>query len=305
MSINQWVRTGLVLLFCGLLAPLSLAVTFVPSYDEAGWEAEGDRFECKLSQTIPYYGKAVFYRRAGERQSFYLDANTERLKTGKASLVAKAPDWKAGAGNKNLGFIPVTQGRKPIALGQKMSDRILSELFQGYEMVMTRQPWYGSERSVKVAMTPIQFRSAYSVYLDCLSVLLPVNFDQIARTPIYFPSGSEILNDSELRKLDNVVLYVNADPSVEAFYIDGHTDSKGDRAENLELSKMRAEMVAQYLISRGVDDTKITSRWHGERYPVASNRSRTGRSQNRRVTIRLDRVAAPAMTQAPELAQKI
>jgi len=280
------------------------AVTFEPSFDEAEWQADGSVFECKLSHNIPYYGKAVFYRQAGEMQEFYLDSATSRMKTGKASLMAKAPDWKLGAKTKNLGLVPVTQGRKPINLGRQMSERMLSELFQGFSLVMTRQPWYGAEQSIQVAMTPIQFRAAYGDYLDCLSTLLPVNFDQISRTPIYFPSGSEELHAREMRKLDNVVIYVNADPTVEAFYIDGHTDSKGARTENLELSKMRAEMVAQYLISNGVDASKITSRWHGERYPVESNRGRRGRSQNRRVTIRLDRAPALEDALAPEVAQK-
>jgi len=281
------------------------AVTFVPSYNEAAWQADGSVFECKLSHDIPYYGTAVFYRRAGEMQSFFLEASSARMKSGKASLQARAPDWKEGVKDKNLGFVPVTQGRKPVNLGQQKSDRMLSELFQGYEMVLTRRPWYGAERSIDVAMSPIQFRAAYASYQDCLSTLLPVNFDQISRTPIYFPSGSEELHENELRKLDNVVLYVNADPSVQAFYIDGHTDSNGARNDNLELSKMRAEMVAQYLTSRGVDASKITSRWHGERYPVKSNRSRSGRAQNRRVTIRLDRLPAAKETQSPSVAQQI
>lgn len=298
-----WVLTALLAL--QLIAKPVGAVNFEPSYDQAAWLAKGSVFECKLSHEIPYYGTAVFYRQAGEMQKFYLEASASRMKTGKASLFARAPDWKGGRSHKNLGLVPVTQGLKPVNLGQKMSERMLSELFQGYEMELTRQPWYGAERSIKVTMTPIQFRAAYASYLDCLSTLLPVNFDQIARTPIYFPSGSEELHANELRKLDNVVLYVKADPTVEAFYIDGHTDSKGARSENLELSKMRAEMVAQYLTSRGVDGSKITSRWHGERYPVTSNRSRGGRAQNRRVTIRLDRVAAPEVAPAPSLVQKI
>ena len=292
------------LLVSQFLLSAAHAVTFEPTFDEAEWQADGSVFECKLSHDIPYYGAAVFYRRAGEMQEFYLDSATSRMKTGKASVVAQAPEWKMGTKNRSLGLVPVTQGRKPINLGQKMSERMLSELFQGYSLVLTRQPWYGAEQSIQVAMTPIQFRAAYGHYLDCLSTLLPVNFDQIARTPIYFPSGSENLHAREMRKLDNVVIYVNADPTVEAFYIDGHTDSKGARTENLELSKMRVEMVAQYLISNGVDASKITSRWHGERYPVESNRSRSGRSQNRRVTIRLDRLAAPEDISSPEVALK-
>lgn len=292
-------------LLCGLLASgLALSVTYAPDLDQSEWVAEGSVFECKLSHHIPYYGDAVFYRQAGELQEFYLDAKTSRLKAGKASVMAESPMWKPKKKARSLGLVPVNQGRRPVGLGRKLSQQILAELHQGMQVVLTRQPWYGAEESLRVAMAPVNFRPAYRQYLDCLTSLLPVNFEQISRTPIYFSSGQEELRASEKRKLDNVVLYVNADPSVTVFYIDGHTDSRGDRAENLELSKMRAEIVASYLASRGVDTSKIQTRWHGERYPVASNRSHSGRAKNRRVTIRLEKGEAPTLpSRDPEMAQ--
>jgi outer membrane protein OmpA-like peptidoglycan-associated protein len=86
-----------------------------------------------------------------------------------------------------------------------------------------------------------------------------------------------------------MVQYVKADPSVTSFYIDGHTDSMGRRLANLELSKKRAEVVTQFLVANGVDEAMITTRYHGERYPVADNSNAKNRADNRRVTIRLER----------------
>ena len=56
------------------------------------------------------------------------------------------------------------------------------------------------------------------------------------------------------------------------------------------MSKGRAELISQYLARRGIPESWITVRWHGERYPAVSNASKAGRAKNRRVTVRLERV---------------
>lgn len=287
------------LLAAAILLPTAAhSVTYVSPMGDSQWQVDSSIFECRLTHPIEYYGDAVFTRRAGEAQGFHLLEKTARLKSGKASLASENPLWKPSGQAVNFGLTPVVKGDKPLKLNEKMSQKVLMELHQGMRMVVTRQPWYGAEKSMRIAMQPVNFRPAYRQYLDCQASLLPVNFDQISRTAIYFPPGHEELAAKEKRKLDNIVLYVKADPSVSGYVIDGHTDGRGARAENLGLSQRRAEMVAAYLTSNGVDGDKISMRWHGERYPVASNRNRKGRAQNRRVTIRLDKGEIPAMPMA-------
>ncbi|MEL1251740.1 OmpA family protein [Aurantiacibacter gilvus] len=67
----------------------------------------------------------------------------------------------------------------------------------------------------------------------------------------------------------------------------GHTDSTGSEQYNLDLSRRRAESVANYLVSRGVARARIETIGYGEQYPVADNSTESGRSQNRRVEIRI------------------
>lgn len=268
-----------------------LSTVYSNFLDEGAWQVDASVFECRLTQSLPFYGEAVFQNRAGETSRFFLNAKTSRLKSGQASLVAEAPLWKPKLGRMDLGHIYVKQGLQPIRLPTVKAERMLAELNGGKQITITRRPWYGAETSSKLAITSISFRPAYRKYLDCLAGLLPVNFDQIKRTSIYFGSGQhEELMPSEQRKLDHIIQYVQADPKVKEFYIDGHTDSVGDRGENLELSKKRAELVTAYLTKRGFPPDAIVTRWHGERYPVATNQSRKGRSQNRRVTLRLERI---------------
>jgi outer membrane protein OmpA-like peptidoglycan-associated protein len=65
--------------------------------------------------------------------------------------------------------------------------------------------------------------------------------------------------------------------------IQGHTDAQGSESYNLTLSEKRAKAVADYLISRGINASRITIKPMGESVPKYSNETSEGRSQNRRV----------------------
>lgn len=67
----------------------------------------------------------------------------------------------------------------------------------------------------------------------------------------------------------------------------GHTDSTGSMAYNMELSQRRANSVAQYLESQGVDANRVYAEGYGPHYPIADNSTPQGRAQNRRVEIAL------------------
>jgi OOP family OmpA-OmpF porin len=65
----------------------------------------------------------------------------------------------------------------------------------------------------------------------------------------------------------------------------GHTDSTGPEDYNLDLSVRRAQAVADYIISEGIDASIIDVSGEGENNPIASNATREGRAENRRVDI--------------------
>jgi outer membrane protein OmpA-like peptidoglycan-associated protein len=155
--------------------------------------------------------------------------------------------------------------------------------------VFSRPSWYAEDEQIELFLSSVNFRKAYGQYVGCLAELLPVNFEQINRSRIYFSTAKFALTGASQLKLDHVVQYVKADPSVTGFYIDGHTDNVGRRLFNLELSKQRADTITKYLIANGVDEALITTRHHGERYPVKDNSNAKNRLVNRRVTIRLER----------------
>lgn len=286
---GQLKRCCTLLLLTLLAAPIQ-ALEFTNGIETSSWRFEGSIYECSLVHGLPFYGDAVFKTRAGAGSSFLLSPLVPRLKSGKASLKLQPPEWRHNAELIDLGYVPVNKGMKPITLDSTYTERILAELYAGYALELVRAPWYGAEVSSKIQVSPIGFREAYDRYLGCLANLLPVNFDQVKRTAIYFGSNKfEPLPLSQQTKLQNLITYCKADPSVSAMFIDGHTDSVGTRADNFILSENRANEVKEYLIAQGFPEDKFTVRWHGERYPATSNATIAGRSQNRRVTIRLER----------------
>ena len=78
----------------------------------------------------------------------------------------------------------------------------------------------------------------------------------------------------------------NLDPGVRVWVV-GHTDSTGSESSNQPLSLERAQAVRGYLVNRGVPSSRISVEGRGEREPVGSNDTETGRAQNRRVEVLL------------------
>lgn len=259
--------------------------------DNGAWQANTSVFTCNMVHSVPFYGNAIFETRAGESSQFYLQGDVSRLHRGGAALLARSPIWAEQPRQIELGLVEIKQRPRAVELASADAERMLAELYAGLELVFTRDVQFGGDNPSQIAITTIGFRAAYEQYQNCLAGLLPVGFEQIKRTSLYFGSGKfEDIQASELRKLDNIVAYVKADPSVREFFIDGHTDSIGTREDNLALAEVRTEEVTRYLVNKGVPKEAITSRWHGERYPIASNETADGRAKNRRVTIRLEKL---------------
>lgn len=276
--------------FLGLVVAMpAVAARFEAGFDHASWESEASIFECRMSQMVPRYGQAVFYRRAGESQQFFLDSKSVFFKKGRGLVQVTGPVWRPRSRVQDLGYVDVSESKRPVKLGARLSERIMAELDQGQQIVITRKPWYGAGESISVAFNSMNYRPVFDEYLGCVANLLPVNFDQVEKTTLHFRGPVESLSKGQQAELDRIVIYAKADSAVTTYYVDGHTDSRGIKAENLELSKLRAEQVADYLSRAGLDSSKLQVRWHGERYPVASNQSKNGRAANRRVTVRLEK----------------
>jgi len=102
---------------------------------------------------------------------------------------------------------------------------------------------------------------------------------------IYYASGSAVINRSSLLLLDLFAEYLlDTGLKVE---IGGHTDDVGLDADNLSLSKRRADAVRNHLISQGVPAHHLTARGYGESRPRVTNDTEAGRARNRRTEFKV------------------
>ncbi|MDD1508179.1 OmpA family protein [Pseudomonas sp. CNPSo 3701] len=101
---------------------------------------------------------------------------------------------------------------------------------------------------------------------------------------VLFDAGEARLKTSANRTVLKLVQFLQLNPR-RTLRIEGYSDSSGKREENLELSRARAQTVADALIDLGVDAKRIEVQGFGESFPVAENASAKGRAQNRRVEI--------------------
>jgi outer membrane protein OmpA-like peptidoglycan-associated protein len=69
--------------------------------------------------------------------------------------------------------------------------------------------------------------------------------------------------------------------------LSGHTDNVGKPETNMNLSKNRTMAVKDYLIKKGIDESKIKTEWFGHTKPIADNSTADGRQRNRRVEMKL------------------
>ncbi|MEX6500971.1 OmpA family protein [Pseudomonas sp. 25A3E] len=277
-----------------LIASLALclpawAISFQTRLENVQWQIAGDQFECRLSQSVADFGVGEFVRRAGEQATFRLQVRERWLASGSATLLAAAAPWQPGRGDINLGSVRVGEGDVPFSSSQEQASRLLTGLLEGRSPLVRHHTLRGGER-LEVRLLPVKFQQAYRDYLGCTAKLLPVNFDQVRQSQIGFPGGGVDLEPLAQAKLDIILEFLKADPSVNRIQLDGHADNSGNRLTNRDLSRRRALAVMDYLKANGVPAEQVTLRFHGERYPLVPNNSAANRAKNRRVTVRLDRV---------------
>jgi outer membrane protein OmpA-like peptidoglycan-associated protein len=113
--------------------------------------------------------------------------------------------------------------------------------------------------------------------------LAPVEIGQVIRlNNVFFDFDKWDLRPESFIELNRVVKLLEENPGIE-IEMSAHTDSRGTDDYNFRLSDNRARSVMNYIISRNINSTRITSHGYGETKPVATNDTDDGRQLNRRV----------------------
>jgi len=103
-----------------------------------------------------------------------------------------------------------------------------------------------------------------------------------------FKFGKTVLPDEAKQRLDQMVAQLKQDPKAIYLEIEGHTDNVGDKMINEKIGLERAEAVKRYLYEQyQIPLHKMNVISYGEEKPVAPNKTKAGRAQNRRVVIKV------------------
>jgi len=117
--------------------------------------------------------------------------------------------------------------------------------------------------------------------------LVPIEIGQVVRlNNVFFDFDKWNLRPESFLELDRVVKLLVENPAIE-IEMSAHTDSRGSDEYNFKLSDNRARSCMEYILSKGIEPSRITSKGYGETVPVATNDTDDGRQLNRRVEFKI------------------
>lgn len=117
--------------------------------------------------------------------------------------------------------------------------------------------------------------------------LVPIQINQqIVLNNVFFERGKDQIKASSYPELNRFVETLKLNPEVE-IEIQGYTNNIGDRTLLIELSEQRAIAVKNYLVSKGIDAARITTKGFGPDNPIADNNTPDGRAKNQRVEFKI------------------
>ncbi|MGQ4880058.1 TolC family outer membrane protein [Billgrantia sp. LNSP4103-1] len=143
------------------------------------------------------------------------------------------------------------------------------------------------------ALCPIEGPGGYTLadFTGGISAPAPTRAPDVTLSAdALFAINSAELGPNSRQELAELADQIRGRNDLSRVFIAGHADSTGSDVINDPLSQRRADSVAEYLVSQGVDGSLIQTRGYGSREPVAGNDTVEGRRQNRRVEVTLERV---------------
>jgi outer membrane protein OmpA-like peptidoglycan-associated protein len=103
---------------------------------------------------------------------------------------------------------------------------------------------------------------------------------------IFFDVNKYDLKPESMSELDKLLVLLRDNPTLK-IQIGGHTDNVGKAEDNLALSNNRAQAVVKYLVSKGIEQQRLTFKGFGATQPVADNATEEGKAKNRRTEMKV------------------
>lgn len=155
-------------------------------------------------------------------------------------------------------------GRRDIAANVTVTD----ELYQNVKLTLRYKRFVPPPRPARPATaTP---------------AAAPESAPRFLLTGVTFDTGKASIRAESFPRLDTVVEFMTYKKSAR-IEISGHTDNVGNPKANKALSEKRAQACRDYLISKGIDGSRVQAIGYGDEWPIATNDTEAGRNENRRI----------------------
>lgn len=166
-----------------------------------------------------------------------------------------------------------------------------------YEIKLPAGHLYGIRAEAKDHMSENQNLDLRSITSDTVIddknfTLAPIEVARVEENAtitlnnIFFDFDKAVLKPESFPELNRIVQLMNERSAMQVD-VAGHTDATGTEQYNMELSRRRATAVQQYLIGKGISETRVNVSYFGEAKPLESNATMEGRRKNRRVEFKI------------------
>ena len=156
------------------------------------------------------------------------------------------------------------------------------DIMQGIEFIVTsyiNEEKYEFKELIFIEKNKNIYEASIDLQLDLYTKIFEIK-------NLNFESGKYNIQNQYFKELENLVLLLKEEINIK-IEIAGHTDSIGDNKANLILSENRSKSVKSYLVTNGIDESRIKCVGYGENQPITNNSSKVGRETNRRIEIRI------------------
>jgi len=265
-----------------LVASQSYAVVYSNKLDDENWKVTGNKLECRLTQDIRKAITLQFVQEAG-RDTVVKGVLKRSQNVDGVVINTESAYWSTNK-MKPVKIYEAPVVDREFVIDKGVANDILVTLNDG---LATSIDMSSGDKAV---VLPVGFKNSFEEYNNCIADLIPYGYDQLSPMTVSYPSGETNLTEEDMMWLDNLVEYVKSDSTIGRIFVDGHSDGGGKSLINRDLSMKRAELIGEYLVASGVDKERVVVRFHGDMYPIATNASVSGRNQNRRATVRMERL---------------
>ncbi|MFW5425662.1 MAG: OmpA family protein [Methylophagaceae bacterium] len=272
-----------------LLTAAVQAEQFQAPITDTQWLVSESPLECSLTQDIARFGSAQFSQLPA--QEFSLTFTTALYPSKQTDIyfeIAQAP-WQNSEDRLMLVAIPVEKNQQTFTITGKMAKQAFTYIKEGMFPTIRYQS-QNSIEEISVLLSTVHFRDSHLAFTQCVEQLTPYTFEQMRQLTVYFNSEESTLHSEAKKALTRLSDYVKIDDSIKRITVSGHTDNHGRKRLNIPLSQARALAVKAFLINESeIDESMIVTSFHREFVAATSNKTGSGRTQNRRAEIELIR----------------